>query len=332
MKLPALLTTDLHLAAGESASYRFGLFPWLAETIREERVKTLVLLGDLTDAKDNHPAELVNKIVMALNSLPVERIVIIAGNHDWLKAGNEFFKFLNLLSNVEFITKPTEDEELSGASAYFLPYSKNPAKDWEGMDFSHYTYLFMHQTVSGSIASNGQKMQGEPLPPLNASKVYSGDIHVPQVIGDVEYVGSPYHVHLGDSFKPRCVLLERNGNPVDLHFQTISRRTVKVESLAELRKLRFKAGDHVKLRIELSDADKHQWAAIKREASAMMKDSKVVLQGVELVVAKSELRVLFVEHSLGYKVLSPSEYVYKFVDREGLPADVFDIAMEILEP
>lgn len=330
MKLPALIVTDLHLVESPSTEYRWGLFPWLAEQIREERVKTLLILGDLTDAKDNHGAALVNRIVRAFQSLPADLVIrILAGNHDWLKAGEEFFRFLDVLPNVKFITRSWEDDDVSGPSAYFLPYSKHPARDWQGMDFSHYDYLFMHQTVKGAKSSNGQEMEGEELPELNARKVYSGDIHVPQVIGKVEYVGSPYHVHMGDAFKPRCVLLERDGNPVNLYFKTISRVTVTVSGLAELKRLAFKPGDQVKLRVELAEADKHAWSRIRREASQMLRDAKVEVHGIELIVKASTRRML--NEVSQTKALSPEDSVLKFVDDEELGGEALAAALEVIE-
>ena len=317
--------------ANPACAYRFDLFPWLNEQIAENRVKTLLILGDLTDAKDNHSAELVNKIVTSITSLKVPNIRIIAGNHDWLKKDQEFFKFLNALPNVKFITSPTEDDDTAGPLAYYLPYSKNPTKDWQGKDFSHYDYLFMHQTVSGSIASNGQEMEGEDLPALNAGKVYSGDIHVPQTIKGVEYVGSPYHVHFGDDFKPRCVLIEKDRRAYDLHFETISRTVVKVRSLRELRSKKFKVGDQVKLRIELPESDKHGWSKIRREALEILADKEVSVHGVELIVIKANKRA-----EVGGRQervsFSPSESVVRFVEREELGADALDAALEIIEP
>jgi len=95
MQFPALLCSDLHLASGESASYRFDFFPWLAKTCKEERVRSVLILGDLTDAKDHHSAELVNRVVAAVDSIPCDDVKILAGNHDWLRQGHEFFRFLN---------------------------------------------------------------------------------------------------------------------------------------------------------------------------------------------------------------------------------------------
>ncbi len=319
----------MHLASGESASYRFDLFPWLNKVIKDEKVKSVLILGDLTDAKDGHSAELVNKIVTAVDSLACDDVKILSGNHDWLRQGHEFFKFLNRLPHVQFITEPMEDQDTQGPLTMYLPYSKNPAKDWAGFDFSHYQYLFMHQTIKGAIASNGQAMEGEDLPSLaDAGKVYSGDIHVPQVIGPIEYVGSPYAVHFGDKFKPRVLLLERDGNPVDLHFETISRQTIKVASCKELARLKFRAGDQVKLRMELDESEKHDWAKLRKAAGEILKDAGVQVHGIELILKKTNHRLVADRKITSFR---PADILLQFVQDEELGGDAFDLGVDLLE-
>lgn len=330
MRLPCLITSDLHFTDSPNTSYRWGLFPWLHEQIKKHHVKTLLILGDLTDQKDRHSSELVNKIVKHLNELPIDDVKILCGNHDWLVRGQEFFRFLNSFPHLQFITSPWEDDDVHGESAFFLPYSKNPVEDWKGMDFSHYSWLFMHQTIKGAVASNGQVMDGETLPPLNAAQVYSGDIHVPQVISGVTYVGSPMAIHFGDNFKPRAILLDRNGVEHDLHFETIKRAVIKVTSLQELRRKRLRAGDQVKLRVELSEAEKHQWHRIRREAVEYLEACQVSVHGVELIVAKANKRVE-VGGRQGRALLSPQELITRFVDREELGANILDAALDIME-
>ena len=317
-----------------STSYRWTLFPWLADQCRVEKVKTLLVLGDVTDSKDQHNAELVNHVVREFDKLraAVPRIVILMGNHDFLRDGNMFFKFLDALPGIEVVTSPSEDKDIKGESTFFLPYSKNPVKDWDGLDFSHYRYMFMHQTVKGARSSNGQEMEGETLPPLNAAKVYSGDIHVPQIIGAVEYVGSPYHVHFGDSFKPRCVLLERDGNAVDLFMKSPRRITMKVKSLEELKATALhetRAGDQVKLRLGLDEADRHDWKRIKRQAIDFLVAHDVDVHAVELVAgASGEVGDLM--HAARRSV-DPAESLRRFVAVEELGGDAYDAGMDILE-
>lgn len=332
MKLPTLLVSDIHLTGNPRDEYRWALFPWLAQTCKEEKVKTVIMLGDLTDAKDYHSAALANRVVSSVKMIAdvVEETKILVGNHDWLLSGQEYFRFLSMLPGVEYITKPTEDSNVKGESAFFLPYSKAPRKEWKGLDFSHYQYLFMHQTIKGARSSNGQAMEGEDLPELNAGKVYSGDIHVPQVIGGVEYVGSPFHVHFGDRFKPRCVLIERGGRAVDLHFDTISRVTVHVANLRELKREKFTKGDQIKLRVELTEAEKHEWQRIRRECVEHLKSEGVEVHGVELIVKKSSRRVVNGEPTRAVR-RTPEDTVLRYVESEELGGDALDIALEIVE-
>jgi hypothetical protein len=201
------------------------------------------------------------------------------------------------------------------------------------MDFSHYDYLFMHQTVKGSIASNGQEMDGEELPPLNAGKVYSGDIHVPQVIGSVEYVGSPYHVHFGDNFRPRCILLDSRNRAVDLFYEGISRVTLRIRSLKELHGVDWlKPGDQVKLVVTLAEAEKADWRRIKADAVKQLGRFKVELEDVQLVIDRSERQ----RHRVGGGNASSSrqsdpDAILAYVEREGLGGEAYDVGLELIK-
>lgn len=334
MRLPALITTDLHLTANPADEYRWSLFKWLAGEITAEEVQTLLILGDITDAKDYHPAELVNRLVESVTALTWLGcdVVILQGNHDYLKKGHSFFHFLNNIPRVKFITTMQDDGGGdNGPLAYFLPHTREPMKDWSGLDFSHYSYLFMHQTAPGSVASNGQAMDGDSLPSLKGPKVYSGDIHVPQVIGDVEYVGSPYHVHFGDKFKPRCVLLDRRNRPVDLHFKTVSRLALTAASISQVRAFDLKPGDQVKLTLKLDQADAHSWSRLRREAMAVLAEQKVEVHDLRLEVVRSQ-RWLDANaiRPRGKSILSDPEAMFRFVERDGLGADLYDAGLEAM--
>ena len=285
-----------------------------------------MILGDLTDAKDYHPAGLTNRLVEAITVitwLGVD-VYILQGNHDYLRKGHSYFDFLNHIPRVRFISTMTDDGQAKGDGplAFFLPHTREPAKDWAGFDFSHYSYLFMHQTISGAVASNGQEMEGEEMPDFRVKggpKVYSGDIHVPQVIKGVEYVGSPYHVHFGDAFKPRCVLLDRRNRPVDLHFKTISRLALKASTLRQVQNFDLKAGDQVKLTFELDPGDAHAWSRLKREASAILADRGVEIHGLKLAIQRSERRLGATQGGRPTRLrLSDPDAILRFVEREDL--------------
>ena len=263
----------------------------------------------------------------------VPRIEILLGNHDYLREGHAYFEFLNRIPGLHFITQKYEDGDQGGPLALFLPHTKTPARDWAGMDFSHFSYVFMHQTAPGAVASNGQKMDGEALPSLKGPKVYSGDIHVPQVLGDIEYIGSPYHVHFGDRFKPRAVLLDSRGRAHDLHFPTISRFTLSVSSISELKRqcADLKQGDQVKLRMKLTEADKHSWLTMRREAVAMLKDRGAEVCDVELMLERTQRRLISgPRESMVRSGYSDADAVLRYVLAEELGADALDLGLGLL--
>lgn len=342
MKLPALLVSDLHLTDKVVDEYRWDLFPQLRRILKEEGIRTFACLGDTTDSKDYHSSTLVNRLVREVDSLRslVEDVCILMGNHDYLKDGQPYLDFLNCLPGVRYITKPYEEAENDGPLCLWLPHTRKPASDWEAMrDVSWYSFLFMHQTVSGSRASNGQEMPGDgsdqaflhwegSLPVL-----WSGDIHVPQTLktssgAKVNYVGSPYHVHFGDSFEPRgALLIRKNGTTLDIPLNFPRRFTAKVSSIKELQALKVNPGDQVKVRLALSQAEAHEWPRLRLQAADWAKRKELVLHDVELQVEKSRRRL-----SAQVKATAtPQQAVEAYVTAEDLGVDAFEAGLGILE-
>ena len=93
-----LLTSDLHFTDKPEDSYRFDLFDAMRDWCEEYPIKHIIILGDLTNEKDNHSSKLVNKIVNGIFSLtcycPVD---ILMGNHDYIDPENAYFQFLEVI-------------------------------------------------------------------------------------------------------------------------------------------------------------------------------------------------------------------------------------------
>lgn len=332
MKLPALLCSDPHFTAAPADEYRWGFLPWLVkEVLAKNGVKSLAILGDLTDAKDYHSAQLVNRVATSL-VVPTWiglDVFVLMGNHDYLKGGQPYFAFLNEIPKIKYISK-IEDTAHMGESVLWLPHSRNPAAEWKDKAhcFADFRYIMMHQTIKGAKASNGQLMDGEDLPDLSGlgNKIYSGDIHVPQVIGPIEYVGSPYHVHFGDRFRPRCILLREDGTTKDFRYPTINRMTVDVESVEDLAAERLHPGDQVKVRAHLQRHELHEWLAIRRRLAEILAKKEVSCHGIELVAPKIVARVSV----KGQRTGSPSRILTEYVEREDWGGDMLDTGLELL--
>jgi hypothetical protein len=335
MKLPTLVAADLHLTGNIRDEYRWQVFQWAKSERERAGIKHFLILGDLTDAKDNHAAPLVNRIVDEVKGLADLGILvtIMKGNHDYYKDGHPFFEFLNALPGVRFISEIEKDLE-SPAGVFYLPHTKTPKEDWEGLDFSIPDYIFMHQTVSGAVASNGQAMEGELKADFGyrrSGKIFSGDIHVPQVIGDVEYVGSPYPVHFGDRFESRMILITGPDKWEEVSFPCLQKFTAEISSVDDLNDLKLGRGDQIKLRINLHTRSGEAWAEIKREAVEWCRAEGIFLCGIELI-PKKRRKLLAKDQILQRRAAtrSPEEAVKRFGEHEKLESDFVEAGLEII--
>jgi hypothetical protein len=331
MQFPALITTDLHLVEDPDAEYRWGLFDWLNEQSEAHRVKSIRVLGDITDAKDNHSASLTNRVVQSFRGLRCKDKLIMSGNHDWLVRGQEFFRFLNDEPGMQFITKPTEDQDVHGPTTLYLPHTKNPRADWSRFSFDAYDFVFMHQTITGAVASNGQRMEGEPLPDYRAAgRVYSGDIHVPQKLNGLTYIGAPYHVHFGDNYKPRVLLLDKNGREVWLHYPAPKRMMLVADDLQDLKSAELSPGDQVKVTLNVSPAEKHEWASLRREATRILEDRGALVKGLRMQVQGSA-RTGTERAKLKTEGVTPADALARFVAHEELGGLALDVALRLIK-
>jgi len=286
-----LITSDLHLTDRERDEYRWQFFSWLEHQLLECDTQHLLILGDLTDAKDGHSATLVNRIVNTLTNLPA-KVTILKGNHDYVDENTPFFGFLNEIPNVEFIIKPTY-RTIEGIRTLLLPHTRTPEKDWQEIDFTGVRMVCCHQTFDGAATSNGYA-----LPSSISSRyfrrhgctgwVFSGDIHVPQQLGDVTYVGTPYPVAFGDDHDPRILAVstkmdDRFGRKLTkyepIRVPTIRKRNLVITAVVP-RDIR--PGDQVKVRVQLPREEFAAWEEHKHRIVAELEYQGAFVHSIEL--------------------------------------------------
>ena len=88
--------------------------------------------------------------------------------------------------------------------------------------------------------------------------MWSGDVHVPQKIGNIEYVGAPYPIRFGDNFTGRVVVIDR-GVQTDWHYDTIRKVHATITQTLELRDYKLRKGDQLKVTLKLSASEMHEW-------------------------------------------------------------------------
>lgn len=247
-----LLATDLHLTDNPLEEYRWEIFD---KTIGYMLgVDWVYLLGDIWDRKDRHSAALVNRSVKLFSLLPPTKILM--GNHDEPLTGLPYWTFLNELPNVTYITDICDSRSFNESYRHlFLPFNKNPVDAWKNITFSDYDGVFMHQTGAGVTLERNYVVKvddAHKLPDMSKARaVYSGDVHRPQTIGNITYIGTPYPVRFGEDWPGRVLLIDTDkpGQFTEIQTSTM-RRAILDLNPAKLNKLvaDFKSGDQIRVR------------------------------------------------------------------------------------
>lgn len=259
-----LITGDLHWTDNPRDEYRHQFRKWLWKYIRDHKIDHLVILGDLTESKDEHKAELVNRIVNHIYQLSkVCRITILRGNHDYASdSDNPFFEFLkHLQGEVTWINKPTIQDGF-----WFLPHTTNYKRDWAGLVLTEPGIIFTHNTFQGADIG-GRTIEGIPTDIFGKAKVISGDIHVPQEFDDITYVGAPYTIDFGDVYDPR-VLLIRPGTRLSIPVPGPQKTLIEAPWNPDISKIigdGIWKGDMLKIRIKIKVGDYDRWPEMQEK-------------------------------------------------------------------
>lgn len=265
--MTTLVTADLHLSDNPRDAYRLAFMDRLPDMLEEHDATRLLVLGDLTEAKDGHKAWLVNEIVDRFAALAaLVDVVILKGNHDYLREDVPFYRFLGHLSRVRWINVPTSLRLRGLGRCLFIPHTTNWPDDLEAKDAD---WIFCHQTFDGADAGHGRSLPGishEAFP--RGSRVVAGDVHVPQKIGPVTYAGAPCLVDFGDDYDPRVLILD--GNKMrSVPYEGPQKRLVSissedVEDHLESALPGLNAGDVVKVRVDATPDQMIDRAAVRR--------------------------------------------------------------------
>lgn len=323
----SILVSDLHLTANPRDEYRWGLFDFLEREAQRLKSKRIYILGDLTDAKDNHSAALVNRLADKLTTLSAGlEIIILRGNHDGTDPETPYFRFLNHFPGITFVAQPEWDGNL-----LLLPHSRTPETDWAGIAFGKADAVLAHVTVTGALSESGVPLPGTPRELLAAAPyVYSGDIHVPQLIGYVEYVGAPYPIRFGDRFEPRCLAFDAAGERQVLHYPCLRRRTIDTALATDLRAAGLRPGDQLKVRLHLTRAEALSWEERRREVIEEAAALQVELFGLELIVSDVRQTTLPTTAAVPQH-LPPKTLLKAFADREKLEAPLIEIGELLID-
>lgn len=321
MKL--LLVADLHLTDKIEDSYRWEIFPFIKKLYDKNKVDIIIILGDLTEEKDNHSSILTNKIYNEIKEL--DWCIILKGNHDYINEKEPFFRFLGEGDENNRINYISEINNYDFEDFLFLPHSQNPVEEWKDIDFNKYKYIFMHQPIIGSIGMSGFDMKkGLPSNYFKnyKGKVYSGDIHKGQFINNVRYVGASYPIYFGDDNSTSGIIIldTETGKEELYHFNTIQKLNIDLtmdNKDLKLQELDLKENDQIKVKIHLTQENIFNYDTIKNKLQNYCKNNKIILKSIEMkkIINDNDSKK---EIKITKKTNSSSEILKNFSIKENL--------------
>lgn len=322
-----LVTSDLHLTDRPRDNHRFGIFEWLATQQQKHHVHCTFILGDVCDRKDNHSSNLVNRTIDEL-SLLRPPIHILMGNHDYIAHSSPFFRFLNCIEGLNFVSKLTT---LGGLGVVLLPHQPDQAKlEASCKKIPPKQVVFTHNTFTGAESETGSRLTGlsaSPIEDLQPRLWLSGDVHKPQTLDcGLTYVGSPYHVRFGDNFTPRCLLVEGGDMKKNLYFPCLRKWSLTIHGANDLFSADLNKGDQVKITLQLGREEVVEWAKHKRNILAACKELELEVFGIEMdVVGGSPERI-----KSDTKTTQPEDVFEEFCKSENVAANLKAVGKELL--
>lgn len=283
--MQTLVTADWHLSDQPRDAYRHQWQGSLLKIVKEHQVNRVLMLGDITEEKDYHSAELVNQVVGHLFRLArLAEVIIMRGNHDGVSAANPFFEFVRCIKNITWINEPTVLTFFEIGQCLFLPHTRNYEKDWAKLSYKQHKWIFCHNTFTG--ARDGEReLQGIPTSIFHPRHggIISGDVHKPQNVGPVTYVGAPYTVDFGDDYNGQVILLEDTKKRF-LSIDGPQKRLIVLDDPAGFAKIKAKEGDILKVRVRWEGKDMSRWPQVKRDIFESGQQRGYVIHAVEPLI------------------------------------------------
>jgi hypothetical protein len=320
-----LLVTDLHLDDHPDNEYRWQIWEHILQAVIQHCIETVFILGDWVDRKDRFTARFINRLVDTVRGITGRaRLVVLRGNHDTAMTPPNYFDFMasHTIEGFEYVTSPRP----FFSHLMLLPFTHHPKVAWADLRLADYKAAFMHATVTGAVVENGIVMENKNFPILpRAVKFYSGDVHVPQQVRNVTYVGAPHPIKFGDSFPCRMLVLNDDYAVVlELPLTPPRKIMADIRDVADLATLSARHGDQIKIRFNCPPSQIEHWGETEQQIIQWANEHGVTVAGTEIIVGARTPDSLDLEQT-------PEAILKGFGEREGLTPELLQVGLDLLE-
>lgn len=265
-----LLTADIHLSDKPRDEYRWGFMRRFIKMVADRKPDKVIIVGDITEEKDQHRSRLVNQVVNHIAELAkITEVIVVEGNHDYSEEGSAFFEFVSRIPNVRWIAKPTM---LHKPRWLLLPHTNDWKKKWKGLEFSECKGVICHQTFNSANVGFSRATDGIPLDAIPTHlPVWAGDVHVPQKVSpNITYIGAPYTVDFGDDYASR-VLQWEDGKVTSISTAKYpQKRLATLQGFNDLAGVEFNEGDLVRVVVETDTLE--NWQELRGKIALYMQE------------------------------------------------------------
>jgi len=327
-----IITGDLHLSPRQEDQYRWAVFDF----IRHQNFDALIILGDLTEEKDCHSGQFVNRVVEELLAFVADgkEVHILMGNHDYTRSDCPFFGFFKHYADCFYHSTP-QIWELGNLRWAFYPHNRNPEKYWPDMQRGTelgVKYTLCHQVFTGAQSESGASLTGcDARNVVGAGKVFAGDVHVPQTVDGIEYVGAPYPIRFGDSYKPRMVMIDGlDCSQTYLYPESIQKIIVEIKSPDEIEyNQEWRVGDQLKVILCMRRSEFGMWEKHRKRIQNLCTRNDLTLCGLELRELKRER--LNTRSSQKVMAALPADQFRSYCKQAGVDKEDVEVGSLLLE-
>jgi DNA repair exonuclease SbcCD nuclease subunit len=214
------ITADLHLTQPEKHPERFAVLENILAQMRQEKISTIIIAGDLFDSKNSNIAAFESICQRPENQ--ALRIIILPGNHD-LFLTNAYFA----AQNIRVIEEPaTARFSQNGTCVFLLPYqsektmgeilanykNKLPPNQW--ILISHGDWTGRISWINSNQSQIYMPLTRQDLQLFKPVKVVLGHIHAP-LDDPIYYVGSPCGLDITETGQRRFLMVDLDTTQIE---------------------------------------------------------------------------------------------------------------------